>query len=175
MYEYSPIADLNRPLTNMSVPAIYPDGLSYYEDITKLFKKLSEVISLTNLSKQEVDDLYAYINNGGLPDIINQTLQAWYDDGTLETLINDILLADIKNNIGDDEVYDREATGYGVIIGLNVVAQENPDMSVMVKAGIAHTYNGRRYIQGQDQRIAISPANGANARWDVVLKLFPNY
>lgn len=150
------------------LPQSYSDSLSYQELLYKVITHLNQVIDLANLTKEEVDELYNFIHNSGLNDIINQTLEEWYTSGKLGEIINDILLQGINNQVADDEIYAREATGYGVITGLEVNAQESPDLSVMVKAGVAHTYAGKRYIQGQDQRISISPAHGTYARWDIV-------
>lgn len=150
------------------LPQVYEDSLSYQELLAKVVFKLNETIDLSNATKQEVDELYDFIHSTGLQEIVDQVLEEWYTNGKLEQIINDMLFSDLNNQIKDNEIYAREATGYGVIIGLQVEAQENPDMSVMVKGGVAHTYVGKRYSQPNDMRVSISPANGQYARWDIV-------
>ena len=67
------------------------------ELICKLAQKMDEVITQSNESFNYLD----WLKGQGLSDTVIGILLAWKDDGTLETLINDVLLQDIQNDVNN--------------------------------------------------------------------------
>ena len=65
------------------------------ELICKLAQKMDEVISQSNEAFNYLDWLKG---EGSLNEVLN-ILLAWKEDGTLETLINDVLLENIQNDL----------------------------------------------------------------------------
>ena len=65
------------------------------EVICKLAQKMDEVITLSNESFNYLD----WLKEQGLPDEVINILSAWKEDGTLATLINDVLIKNIQENI----------------------------------------------------------------------------
>ena len=65
------------------------------ELICKLAQKMDEVITQCNESFNYLD----WLKGQGLSDEVINILLAWKEDGTLESLINDVLLTNIQNNI----------------------------------------------------------------------------
>ena len=65
------------------------------ELICKLAQKMDEVISQSNESFNYLD----WLKEQGLPEEVINILSAWKEDGTLATLINDVLLKNIQENI----------------------------------------------------------------------------
>ena len=66
------------------------------ELICKLTQKMDEVITQANESFNYLD----WLKEQGLSDEVIKILIEWKEDGTLETLINDVLLQNIQNDIG---------------------------------------------------------------------------
>lgn len=61
-----------------------------------------------------------------------------------------------------------ESTGCGVINGLTVTAQDIPNMTVRVSAGIAHMPNGRRYTPSEVKSLTITAADSTKPRKDLI-------
>lgn len=61
-----------------------------------------------------------------------------------------------------------EATGYGIINGLEVNAQAVPDFTVRVTAGIAHMPNGKRFEVAVNPSIALVAADSTANRKDLL-------
>ena len=61
-----------------------------------------------------------------------------------------------------------ELAGYGVITGLEVLAQETPNMTVKINAGILYMSNGTRIAFAGNDSVPISPADIENPRVDIV-------
>lgn len=61
-----------------------------------------------------------------------------------------------------------ELVGYGVVTGLEVLAQETPNMTVKVNAGIVYMPGGNRLEFAGNDSVAISPADAENPRVDIV-------
>ncbi|WP_021170177.1 Pectate lyase superfamily protein [Sporomusa ovata DSM 2662] len=61
-----------------------------------------------------------------------------------------------------------ESTGYGVIEGLTVSAQNTPDMSVYVEGGIVHMTSGKRVVIAAIAALAILAADALLPRIDLV-------
>lgn len=76
---------------------------------------------------------------------VNTKIDTLIGDGTIETLINDTIIGGVNGRITNAELAFEEVTGRGVISGLNVLQQSNPDMTVLISAGVSHLYNGKRY------------------------------
>ena len=67
------------------------------ELICKLAQKMDEVITQANESFTYLD----WLKGQGLSDEVIKILEEWKEDGTLETLINDVLLQNIQNDINN--------------------------------------------------------------------------
>ena len=65
------------------------------ELICKLAQKMDEVITQANESFNYLD----WLKGQGLSDEVIKIMVEWKEDGTLETLINDVLLQNIQNDI----------------------------------------------------------------------------
>ena len=65
------------------------------ELICKLAQKMDEVITQANESFNYLD----WLKEQGLPDEVIKIMVEWKEDGTLETLINDVLLQNIQNDL----------------------------------------------------------------------------
>lgn len=59
-----------------------------------------------------------------------------------------------------------ESTGYGVIEGLSISAQNTPDMSVYVEGGIVHMMSGKRFVIAAIAALAILAADPLLPRID---------
>ena len=67
------------------------------ELICKLAQKMDEVITQSNESFSYLD----WLKGQGLSNEVIKILEEWKEDGTLETLINDVLLQNIQNDINN--------------------------------------------------------------------------
>ena len=67
------------------------------ELICKLAQKMDEVITQSNESFNYLD----WLKNEGASDYIIKLLTQWKDDGTLDNIINDVLLQNIQNDINN--------------------------------------------------------------------------
>ena len=65
------------------------------ELLCKLAQKMDEVITQSNESFNYLE----WLKGEGLSDEVIKILSEWKEDGTLETLINDVLLQNIQNDI----------------------------------------------------------------------------
>jgi hypothetical protein len=87
------------------IPLIYDDSLSYYETLCKIKVKINEIIASQNTIIEAFKELIEWIDSQLLLYVDNK-LEEWLDDGTLENLIAqklDIQLtvdtaANLKNN-----------------------------------------------------------------------------
>ena len=61
----------------------------------------------------------------------------------------------------------KEKTSYGVVSGLEVTAQDEPDMSVNVSEGTIYMQNGDRFEVATDV-ITVDTADPTNARKDII-------
>ena len=100
-------------------------------------------------------------------------------DGTLEQIINVDMIgtlgnlkttskADLVTAINDNHDKVLESGGYGVISGLNVVAQATPNMSVFVNSGVVHLVDGKRFEISEINSLPITTADPTNSRVDIV-------
>ena len=89
---------------------------------------------------------------------VNEKIDELVNDGTINDLINTQILGDVKGNFAITQETIAEATGYGIIDGLEVLPQSNPDLSVLITSGTAHLYNGKRYDLMGNKTISVSPA-----------------
>ena len=88
---------------------------------------------------------------------VNTKIEELITDGTINNLIN-----------VNTEKAIAEATGTGVISGLNVLPQASPDMSVLITPGVAHLYNGKRYELIENATHIIDPADALYPRIDII-------
>ena len=64
----------------------------------KFFQKLEECIDLCN----NTSDIVEWLKNGELKNIVMEILSQWKDDGTLYRIIDDYVIAEIKQEILDE-------------------------------------------------------------------------
>lgn len=64
------------------LPQVYDDSLSFYELLNKVVAKLNEIIDTSNIYFAQ--DISSHVGT---------ILQGWYDDGTLETIINEAIFS----------------------------------------------------------------------------------
>lgn len=88
---------------------------------------------------------------------VNAKIDNLITDGTINNLIN----VETEKSI-------VEATGTGVINGLEVLAQASPNLTVLVTPGTAHLYNGKRYSHNENITINIEAADVTYNRIDIV-------
>ena len=67
------------------------------ELICKLAQKMDEVIPQSNESFNYLD----WLKGQGLSDEVIKIMLEWIEDGTLETLINDVLFQNLQNDINN--------------------------------------------------------------------------
>lgn len=72
---------LLKGLVNVAIPEVYQKGLSYYEVLTAVVNKVNELIEQSN-------DYFSVDTTT----IITNILTEWVADGTLEAIVNDVLV-----------------------------------------------------------------------------------
>lgn len=82
-------------------------------------------------------------------------------DGTCQWQVDDV--RDALRTI-----VNVESTGYGIIEGLNVSAQNTPDMTIQVKGGVVHMPSGKRFVITAVTALAILAADLSLPREDLV-------
>lgn len=80
------------------LPLVYDDSLSYYEVLCKLRTYLNEVIKNNNEMMDTLSRLITWIDTQ-LEVYTKEQLNEWLNDGTLESLINDVLLKDLSDRV----------------------------------------------------------------------------
>ena len=80
------------------------------------------------------------------------------------TAIVALINADITNN---NKAF-AEATGEGVVNGLNVLQQSSPNMTVLISPGTAHLFNGKRYELLENATTIIDTPNPLYPRIDII-------
>lgn len=88
---------------------------------------------------------------------VNAKIDNLITDGTINNLIN-----------LDTEKTIAESTGVGVVNGIQVLQQSNPNMTVLITGGVAHLYNGKRYEQSDNKTINVEIADASYPRIDIV-------
>ena len=78
------------------------------------------------------------------------------------------VLAEIGASLATLNARLTEKTDYGVLSGLVVGAQDTPDMTVKVSAGIAYLSTGTRYAPTAVASISVTAADATNPRVDIV-------
>ena len=110
------------------------------------------ITDLENSKEEFIDNLSLEVSSN-----VNNKIDELITDGTINNLIN----VDTEKSI-------VEATGMGVINGLSVLPQSNPDMSVLISTGTAHLYNGKRYELTANATITIDDADASFPRIDII-------
>lgn len=99
---------IHHCMTIGNLPTSYKISLTYEEQLMWFCKFLQdEVIPVVNNNSQVVQELKTYVeeyfDNLDVQEEVNTKLEAMAEDGTLEALINDEILQDIKDDIDDIE------------------------------------------------------------------------
>ena len=97
-----------------------------------------------------------------LVDAINELLTQIGNVENLETVATNLVDA-----INELLTQIKEKTSYGVVSGLNVTAQDVPDMTVNVAEGTIYMQNGDRFEVDTDV-ITVDTADTTNARKDII-------
>jgi hypothetical protein len=84
------------------------------------------------------------------------------DMQTLETISTTLVDA-----INELLMQIKEKTSYGVVSGLEVTAQDEPDMTVNVSSGIIYMQDGERFEVEADTK-AVAAADAENPRKDII-------
>lgn len=92
------------------LPAVYDDSLSYYEILAKVVQQLNDIGTLTNSTVDTWNSVASWIEGEGLTEATAEEINARIADGTIEGLINDGILADIKTQLGDKASASEVAT-----------------------------------------------------------------
>jgi len=87
-YDYSTIEGFNFWCQKI-LPLVYDESLSYYEVLCKMQSKLNEVINNQNNLNEAFNKLLEWIDSQ-LENYVDDKLQGWLDDGTLENLISSL-------------------------------------------------------------------------------------
>ena len=84
-------------LKGLEINSIYDfdNSFSINELLCKFWEKIEETINISN----ESIDILNWIKEQGLPQEVELLLTKLVEDGTLSTLINDVLLKDIDESI----------------------------------------------------------------------------
>ena len=91
-----------------TLPTVYDDSLTYQDLLYKVLAKLNEVIESQNY-------VVDFINTVDFQELVNNGLQDLVNDGTLASLINEILFKEIRQSIKPYYCVDEYgATGDGV-------------------------------------------------------------
>lgn len=69
------------------LPLVYDDSLSYYELLSKVVAKINEIIDIIDPNEINVKEA------------VKQIMDEWKDDGTLDQIINQEILQDIKTEV----------------------------------------------------------------------------
>jgi hypothetical protein len=83
-----PISNLEY-WTQRIIPQVYEDSMSHYELLSKVIAKLNEVIDLSN----------EFFNANYVEQYVNEMLNTWKDDGTLDQIINENIFNDLNTQI----------------------------------------------------------------------------
>jgi len=82
-----------------SIPAVYDDSLSYYELLAKVIKHLNDIGELTNSMIDLWNEVTDWVMNDGLKESVQDKLDEYVDDGTLDRIINEHIFNDINDEI----------------------------------------------------------------------------
>ena len=82
--------------------------------------------------------------------------------------INDGTVVWIVRNWHSIHQYLVEATGYGIVSGLQVKAQSTPNMTVSIEGGTVHMKNGTRIVIAAIAALTIAKADATNPRIDSI-------
>ena len=90
-------------LASMTVPYVYDDTISFLELDRKLYKIVHELIVAVQDLSTDYDNLKTYVDdyfkNLNLESEVQTIINQMVDDGTLASIINDELLAEINQNV----------------------------------------------------------------------------
>jgi uncharacterized coiled-coil protein SlyX len=139
---------LSNKIPNSTAPKIVPvREYDMPDQETEMDKK---ILDMLNAIEQTIEQLQAQVSD--MSDIIEQ-LQAQ--------------VSDMSDTIGHLQTQIIEKTSYGVVSGLEVTAQDEPDMSVNVPEGIIYMQDGERF-EVEAATIAVVEADADNPRIDII-------
>jgi uncharacterized coiled-coil protein SlyX len=139
---------LSNKIPNSTAPNIFP--IRDYKHADQESAADKKILDMLNAIEQTIEQLQAQVLD--MSDTIEQ-LQAQVSDmsDTIEHLQTQIL----------------EKTSYGVVSGLEVTAQDVPDMTVNVSSGIIYMQDGERFEVEADT-MAVVEADEENPRIDII-------
>lgn len=121
----------------------------------------------------EIRNLAADISNTALADLVGKIASA-QDVKNILTNINSILgnhtdsITELVAQTSENTQQLIDSTGYGIISGLEVVAQSTPNMTVSIGSGVVHLANGNRVISNGSNSISINVSDNSKPRKDII-------
>lgn len=100
------------------LPGAFDDSLSILEKMNKVIYYLNQLGEITNEMLEKWNDVYEWVMGNGLENAVGNKLDEWLADGTMDKIINQRILGDIKKAIEElqrDKV-DRKELPYVNII-----------------------------------------------------------
>lgn len=102
------------------LPTAFDDSLSLLEKINKMVLRLNDLSVITNEMVDNWNQLYAWIMNDGLKEMVNEKLEQWLKDGTLAEIIGDLILEDYAKKEWVLEMLKDNVTTQGFIKGVDI-------------------------------------------------------
>lgn len=93
---------------NSSISVYDFNAFTVQELICQLFTKMNEVINQSNIYTGLVTDVLNWIQNEGLKDEVNNVLELWKIDGTIENIINHNIFNSIQSELQNLKDKDSE-------------------------------------------------------------------
>jgi hypothetical protein len=140
---------LSNKIPNSTAPNIVP--IRNYKHADQESAADKKILDMLDATDEKIVDML---------DTIEQTI------GQLRTQILGMLNA-IEQTIEHLQTQIIEKTSYGIVSGLEVTAQEVPDMTVNVSSGIIYMQDGERFEVEADT-IAVVEADEENPRIDII-------
>lgn len=83
------------------LPTAFDESLSILERINKMVMYLNEYSDLTEQMLVKWNEVYHWVMNDGLDQMVGDRLREWLDNGTLYRIINEELLGDINSKVDE--------------------------------------------------------------------------
>ena len=88
------------------LPTAFNESMTLLQKVNKVIHELWRIGELTNDMIEKWNEVIRWILNEGLEDAVEDKLDEWLKDGTIDKIINENLFNDLKRMI--QELYDRE-------------------------------------------------------------------
>lgn len=81
------------------LPTAFDDSLTSLEKINKVIMYLHEYSAITEEMLTKWNEVYEWVMNEGLDDVIGDRLKEWIDDGTFYRIINETIFNELNNKV----------------------------------------------------------------------------